>query len=198
MWFDQSSVNNPPSPFSPLPPPKKKKWFFFPIQAKGSKLKWLIFEQILSFGEGWSGLAGEVMANWPVCLEEKIIAVWMGMESRTLYRSQVVNRAVIVLLFLNDEFITTSRRLEIPLPLSRLLHHLQYFVVLYFLAAIVYDVMEVVQKIFFSEQNGEMSILLANATSTRYMNSTAVNGSEFHSRRWRIEGPLHVGNDSSN
>ena len=97
-------------------------------------------------------------------------------------------------------FIFLSRHLGIPLPLSRLAYHLQYFVMFYFIVAVAYDAVEVAQKILFTEQN--VTSLSSAQNLSDLVNSSLITASKsnmkFHNRRWRLHDSPQLSNYSSN
>ena len=81
--------------------------------------------------------------------------------------------------------------LRVPLPLSRPLYHLQYFVVAYFLVTLGFHVADIIQLLTYNQNSTSGVEFLANQTLTTFnitWNSSSL--SDLHNRRWRINNIL--------
>ena len=88
-------------------------------------------------------------------------------------------------------FMPVFSHLRVPLPLSRPLYHLQYFVVAYFLVTLGFHVADIIQLLPYNQNSTSGVEFLANQTLTTFnitWNSSSL--SDLHNRRWRINNIL--------
>lgn len=82
--------------------------------------------------------------------------------------------------------------LRVPVPLSRYLYHLQYFVLAYFLTAVGFNIAEIIQLLPYNQTASVDVDSLKNHTFTA-LNSSSWDNSSFlsqHNRRWRVNNHL--------
>ena len=82
--------------------------------------------------------------------------------------------------------------LRVPVPLSRYLYHLQYFVFAYFLTAVGFNIAEIIQLLPYNQTASVDVDSLKNHTFTA-LNSSSWDNSSFlsqHNRRWRVNNHL--------
>ena len=88
-------------------------------------------------------------------------------------------------------FMPVFSHLRVPLPLSRPIYHLQYFVVAYFLVTLGFHVADIIKLLTYNQNSTSGVEFLANQTLTTFnitWNSSSL--SDLHNRRWRINNIL--------